>query len=394
MSHHLQGDQRARIIPALAGGWVADAAALGLHWLYDSERIREVGGEHPEFLPPRADYFEGGFGYFAHEGKQVGDASHYAAATRVLTDSLVANQGRLVVRDYQRHFRSFFGPGGQWRGYIDNPTRVTLDNLGRIEQEAIDQAFADVTLELTDRQKRVLVQKVLPYTRRLTGDQLDAPVRKAISLTYPEEEIQDAGVLVARTIDGKLLAESGADDRQLPAVSKLPPLVACYYQTGELQQQVEAAVRVTNDSEEALGWARCAAELLKELYLGTSMADALSAAQALAPDSSKLAEGRAMASLDGVAAGDRFGRTCYLEEAMPVIFHILNHAGSFAEGVRANILCGGDSCGRAWIIGPALAARHGAGGETGIPLSWLARVSDAPQLYDDIERLVAMGGER
>ena len=57
MSHEAKPEERSRIINALAGGWVADAASLGLHWLYDSQRIQEVGGPSPEFLPPKADYF-------------------------------------------------------------------------------------------------------------------------------------------------------------------------------------------------------------------------------------------------------------------------------------------------------------------------------------------------
>lgn len=68
-----------RLIAALAGGWVADAASLGLHWLYNSQRIIDIGAETPEFLPPKAEYFSEGFGYFAHEGKQTGDTSHYGA---------------------------------------------------------------------------------------------------------------------------------------------------------------------------------------------------------------------------------------------------------------------------------------------------------------------------
>ena len=73
---------------------------------------------------------------------------------------------------------------------------------------------------------------------------------------------------------------------------------------------------------------------------------------------------------------------------MPVSFHILNTAQSYTEAIRANIHCGGDSCGRAWLIGPAMAAMHGVGGEKGIPLSWLARVTDAATVYQDIESLL------
>nr|BBJ02343.1 hypothetical protein YBY_01910 [Marinobacter nauticus] len=376
------------VVAALAGGWVADAASLGLHWLYDSDRIREVGGEAPEFLPPKAEYYQGGFGYFAHEGKQVGDISHYGAATGVLMDSLLACHGRLDIRDYQRRFRTFFGPGGQWQGYIDNPTRVTLANLDRIEQSAIEQAQAHTRAHLTDQQKRILVQKVLPYATRLTGDQLAAPVRKAIALTYQESEAQEAGVHLAETIDRYLKPDSGANDMQLPAISKLPPLVACYLGSFDLLEQVEAAVRVTNHNDEAVAWAKCAAVLLDTLFRGGSMSDALNNATGHAPDSQNLESARKEDRLDAVAAGDTFGRTCYLNEAMPVIFHILSHAGSFPEAIRANILCGGDSCGRAWILGPAMAAKYGIGGESGLPLSWLGQLTDAHHILDGIERLV------
>ena len=388
MTSNLPSDRKPAIIAALAGGWVADAASLGLHWLYDSARILEVGGESPEFLPPDDDYFKGGFGYFAHEGKQVGDVSHYGAATGVLTDSLLANEGRLDIRDYQRRFRAYFGPGGQWQGYIDNPTRVTLNNLNTIEQEAIKQAQSTVRAELTDQQRRILVQKVLPYTRRLSGEQLADPVRRAIDLTYHESEVQEAGVYLAETIDQHLLPESGANDMQLPAVSKLPPLVASYCGSDRLMELTEAAVRVTNHNDEAVAWAKCAARLLDLLFRGESMSAALETAKAEAPDQASLARAQSGSSLDAIQAGDTFGRTCYLHEAMPVIFQILTRARSYTEAIRANIHCGGDSCGRAWIIGPAMAALHGVGGERGIPLSWLARVTHAPAILRDIETLV------
>lgn len=380
--------KRARLIAALTGGWVADAASLGLHWIYDSKRILDVAGGAPEFVPPRADYFTGVFGYFAHEGKQPGDLSHYGAATGVLMDSLLANQGTLDIRDYQRRFRSYFGPGGHWRGFIDNPTRITLDNLNNNEKEAIDRALSSLSVELTDRQKRILVQKVLPYTRRLSGDQLASPVREAIALTYQESQIQDAGVYLADTIDQHLTPRSGADDLQLPAVAKLPPLVASYLGTSNLLDIAEDAVRVTTDNDEAVAWARCTTRLLERLFQGEPMEPALDAASKDAPEPDSLKRARSTPSLDGPGAGNDYGRTCYLHEAMPVIFHILTHAKSFTEAIRANIQCGGDSCGRAWIIGPALAAVYGVGGEYGIPVGWLARVTEGPEIFADIERLV------
>jgi len=324
MTCTLSGERKATMIAALAGGWVADAASLGLHWLYDSRRIHEVGGASPEFLTPKADYFKGGFGYFAHEGKQSGDISHYGAATGVLTDSLLAHNGTLDIRDYQQRFQAFFGPGGRWQGYIDKPTRGTLENLGTIKQKDIDH---------------------------------------------------------------NQLAESGADDMQLPAISKLPPLVASYYGSNNLLKVTEAAVRVTNHNDEAVAWAKCTARLLEQLYRGNPMPVALDAGTAEAPARNNLTKARTGTVLDAPGAGDTFGRTCSLGEAMPVIFHILSHASSYTEAVRTNIQCGGDSCGRAWVIGPAMAALYGVGGERGIPLSWLARLRDAPAIITSIESL-------
>jgi hypothetical protein len=388
MVSNLPPERKAAITAALAGGWVADAASLGLHWLYSSERILEVGGQSPEFLPPRAEYYTKGFGYFAHEGKQVGDVSHYGAATGVLTDSLLATNGNLDIRDYQRRFRSFFGPGGQWRGFIDNPTRITLENFNAIERKAVEEAQSGMPDDLSDKQKRILVQKVMPYTRRLSGSALAQPVREAISLTYKEKAIQDAGVHLAETIDRNLVPESGADDMQLPAVSKLPPLVAAHSGSTNLLDVVEAAVRVTNHNDEAVAWAKCAAVLLDGLFRGEPLAKAMNSAIAEAPDQTSLKRAIESSELNGISAGDTFGRTCYLQEAMPVSFHILNTARSYTEAIRANIHCGGDSCGRAWLIGPAMAAMHGVGGENGIPLSWLARLTDAATVYQDIESLV------
>ena len=388
MTANIPHERRAAIVSALSGGWVADAASLGVHWLYNSKRIAEVGGQTPEFLPPRADYYSGGFGYFAHEGKHVGDVSHYGAATGVLTESLLANSGTLDIRDYQRRFRTFFGPGGQWQGYIDNPTRITLENFHTIERKAIEQAQSSMPGELTDEQKRILVQKVVPYTRHLSGEQLVQPVREAISLTFEEAKIQEAGVLLAQTIDRHLLSESGADDKQLPAVSKLPPLVAAYCGRPDLLDVTEAAVRVTNHNDTAVAWAKCAAVLLDQLFQGKALSEAMGAAITEAPDQASLERARKGSQLDGVDAGDTFGRTCYLHEAMPVIFHILTHARGYQEAIRANIHCGGDSCGRAWIIGTAMATLHGVGGPRGMPLSWLAQITNAAATYRDIESLV------
>jgi ADP-ribosylglycohydrolase len=149
-------------------------------------------------------------------------------------------------------------------------------------------------------------------------------------------------------------------------------------------------VRVTNHNDEAVAWAKCIAVLLDSLFQGKPLVEALDLAQPQAPDQDKVEAARNSSSLDPVGAGDRFGRTCYMHEAGPVIFHILSQATSFVDAIRANIYCGGDSCGRAWVIGPAMAALYGLGDERGIPLSWLTRISDAAAIFEETEALLGI----
>ena len=90
---------------------------------------------------------------------------------------------------------------------------------------------------------------------------------------------------------------------------------------------------------------------------------------------------------ESVDVAGHFGRACHVHQGLPVIFHILSKAGSYEEGIRANILVGGDSCGRAMALGSILGARFGFGGERGVPIPWLARLSNGPRLFDQAYEL-------
>ncbi len=112
---------------ALIGAYIADAATLGVHWLYDPERIEALG--KALWRTPDAADFAGAKGVFVHHGKRSGDISQYGAQLRVMVQSLGATGGRFDVTDYQTHFAAAFGPGGWWHGYIDKATKGTLANI-------------------------------------------------------------------------------------------------------------------------------------------------------------------------------------------------------------------------------------------------------------------------
>ena len=84
-------NHKERAFYAVVGALVGDAASMGLHWLYDQERILQVAGFEPEFRSPNeSDYQDKG--YFAHQGKSAGDQSQYGAQLLAMVDSLVDNQ--------------------------------------------------------------------------------------------------------------------------------------------------------------------------------------------------------------------------------------------------------------------------------------------------------------
>ena len=118
------------------GALVADAASMGLHWLYDQARIAQVAGDRPEFHGPDAADYDGVPGYFAHGGRVRGMPSQYGEQMLVMLRALADGGGQYDKSGYEAAFRAHFGYGGAYVGYIDRATRDTLDNLAVAERAA------------------------------------------------------------------------------------------------------------------------------------------------------------------------------------------------------------------------------------------------------------------
>ena len=63
---------------AIAGALIADAASLGLHWLYEPDQITrlETSGEIM-FRQPDASVFKNQKAFYAQGGRVSGQLSHY-----------------------------------------------------------------------------------------------------------------------------------------------------------------------------------------------------------------------------------------------------------------------------------------------------------------------------
>ncbi|MEM7378282.1 MAG: ADP-ribosylglycohydrolase family protein [Pseudomonadota bacterium] len=360
---------------AVLGALVADAAALGLHWLYDQDRVRELGGATPEFCDTSAADFEGYPAYFAHPTKRPGDVSQYGEQAITLLQSLAANNGRYVQRHYEDHFRAVFGYGGHYVGYIDHPTRDTLDNLARADAEAMAAAKA-LPFAGSASDQQALFTKVTANLALFEGDALREGIEAAVRRSQDDDETVAYALRLADTLVAAR-EHVGAEDEQLPAIAKLPALVAHLCEAPELTAAVDSAVRVTNNTAVAVEAGEVFSTFLRQALATGDMAAAFRAAltdggETFTPLLESVQSRLADSAIDVVKD---IGMSCQLVYGMPGAAHILLTAGSFSDAVRLNILAGGDSCGRAMCIGAVAGAVYGLGGDGGIPQAWIDRLN-------------------
>ncbi|MEP5155215.1 ADP-ribosylglycohydrolase family protein [Planktotalea sp.] len=288
---------------ALMGALVADAATLGLHWIYDPDRIAKVAGNAPAFTPIDPANFEGVPAYFAHAQRRDGDLSQYGEVLLLAMRSM-DEQGAFDVTAYQDAYSAFFGAGGPYNGYIDRPTRGALANIA-----------ADIR------------------------------------------------------------APSGTDDDQHPAIATLPAIVAHYHGNEALPAMIQTAMQVTNVNAVADHYAAIFADLLLDVLAGTPLKTALNSAAQREP---LLHAALTTSETNSTAYGQITERACHLPQGMPLSFHILNNTDSFQAAIDANILAGGDNCGRAIIIGSLAGAAYGL---ENIPLEWLLSMNAAQESW-------------
>ena len=380
-------DDRAK--GAILGALVADAASLGLHWLYDQARIREVAPEAPEFrFPTPADY-EGVTGYYAHGNKRVGDLSHYGEQAMVLLRSLAANNSRYDKTHYEDLFREHFGYGGEYVGYIDHPTRDTLYNLTAAEHQALQRAEG-IPFKGDENTKHRMITKVLSNVKQAKGDELRKKVEEAVRWTHDDDELVAYAFKIVDEMES-IGGYHGANDEQMPAISKLPALIAAYTGNEALSEVVESAVRVTNNNDLAVAFGQAAASTIEAAIQYGDTETAIEAGLAVAePEVAHLInKALSLKDKDNQAVTQDFGMSCNLVFGVPSVTHNLATAGSFREAIRENIYAGGDSCGRAILLGAVLGATHGIGGEKGIPEEWIEKLSKNAEIEDLLQKLVS-----
>ena len=310
---------------ALWGQFVGDAFCLGSHWIYDlAELARRFPGGVTGFETPAEGHY--------HAGKRSGDLTHYGDAALVLLRS-VAELGRFDAADFGTRFVALFG-SDDYHGYRDHATRGTLEKY---------RAFLK-----------------------------DHPGR-----SY---RFQD-----------------GADDDQPATATRLVPVVIAHYRDDGLLRVVESATRSGQNNDRTVAYMKAHALVLRELFNGAGLQKSLEVAvQAVGGDPGPGAEvaSAIVSAIEAVPmkvvdATLKFGQSCPLASSFPAAVQAaLKYETDLARAIIETANAGGDSAGRAAIIGAWLGARLGVGA---IPADWRDRLSAKDEIGTLTERLAARG---
>lgn len=372
--------ERARA--AIYGTLVADAAAMGLHWIYSQGKISSLlkkQGLNPEFLEPDEANYQGVPSFFAHPHTTAGDGSNYSSWIHLLFKAM--KDGKFTTGNYIRAFSEYYGVGGGYVGYADGPMRETIFNITIVSKSLIKKVTAQPST-LSDDKKDMAAIYIARYFFDYEKDGLKNAVKNILKLSEFSREELAATDLLVDAVSGSDL-KTGADDDQMPGLTR-SALFAWLYKDSELDQELEKAVRITNDNDLCVAHALFMARILSDFYNDSVQSDGIRASVlkhlTMLPQSSQDLIHQAMNydSLDYQTATKTFGAACHVEMAVPLSIHILLNTKSFTEAVRTNILASGDNCGRSIFLGALAGAMYGIGGERGIPEAWLKRTHLIP----------------
>ena len=308
-----------RAAAAVLGSFVADAATMGAHWIYDMAELQQRLGSHgatPEFHePPACPYYD----------YSSGSLSPYGDEALVLLRCMSAgSDGRLdpaLFADALFSWSKEYRDGG---GFIDHATQ------GFQTRMLAGKTWPECGAE--DKQANCLGKVAIVVARYAGTGDLVSKVTEAIRVHQDHDEAVNHGVAAALLLEQVVLGSSLRAALELSKASM----------DGSALAAVKAA--------EAASSRQSTADMLGEL-------------------GHQLMPGEPKAAL--------VGRSCGFPQALAGSLHaILGAQGDYVRGVRANLLAGGDNCCRASFVGAVLAALAAGSGEELadiVPPSWRQR---------------------
>lgn len=189
-------------IDALHGALVADAATMGLHWMYDQDQIKNIEATGDIlFRQPDSNCYAGVKSYFAHAVKKVGEFSQYGESARVLS-RLYAQDGKYAIARHQQMFFDTFGPCGSYHGFADRPTKALVAKMITQAEDLPEASGSD------DDQMPALCCVPAMFANRASHDEIARAV--SVTSTHPQA-LSGAQVLndcLSRIHEGESLTDA------------------------------------------------------------------------------------------------------------------------------------------------------------------------------------------
>jgi ADP-ribosylglycohydrolase len=185
--------------------FIGDSLALGVHWIYDVDRIRKDFGRVDSLLKPDPASY--------HPTKDRGDFTHYGDQMLVLLHSVAAMKG-FDLQDFSSRWRGLFK---DYNGYVDKATKSTLDGYGAgKDPEAAGSSSTDLAG----------AARIAPLVRvyRDRTDLLVEAAKAQTRMTHRDPQVVECAVFFARVCSMVLAGASPLD--AMKRVSETDPSVS------------------------------------------------------------------------------------------------------------------------------------------------------------------------
>ncbi|MGF1714284.1 ADP-ribosylglycohydrolase family protein [Photobacterium chitinilyticum] len=309
---------------ALMGALVADAASMGTHWIYSPERIKQLMDmPHFPFIEPDAKHYEGVDGYYAHDKLTVGELTAYGEWLALYIRLL--GHADTETHSIQQHILEYFGPGGEFIGYIDSPTKALLLTLFSLSPEDWPEDSG-----CDDDQNPALCAIPALVSLKMSSERLEQEIERIVGITHQNETAVACSKAFACALNEALRSR------------RMDPVL------NVLKVKSPEAIR----------------EKIEQVRLLSGGVNDLGHVLALV------------------------NQACHLADSLPMAAWILQNSESYTEAVINNILVSGDTCGRGILVGALAGACYGFGNEKGIPISWVTTLQCGEALAEDIEALL------
>jgi len=184
---------------------------------------------------------------------------------------------------------------------------------------------------------------------------------------------------------GKSVQEAGSPSNDLAGASRIASLVFCYRE--DLDHLVEASrtqTRMTHNNAVVIDSAEFFARVCWRILKGASPTSAMKDVTRERFEKSIVSEwvrqGIQSTTNETVPTIQRFGQTCHADEAFAGVVHLVaRYEQNLKEALIQSVMAGGDSAGRAMMVGMVLGAYLGS---EGLPVAWLSDLKKGKAISD------------